>query len=406
MKWAPMRPMLLAGSLLGAIGCDAGLNTATATRDSSGVWIVESRLPAWSDGEAWTIAAEPTLQIGDLEGDPDYRFFRIEAAVWLPDGGIIVANGGTADIKAFGQGGGHRWTHGGRGDAPGEYRLISGLGTGPGDSLWVYDFGLRRFTVLTTLGDVVRTVSVGANLSAANAVGRYPDGSFVVKESWSGQTHDNTGFGLVRQLVAVARFASSGEGPDTIATVPGREVFLGVEGRRMVMSAPLFGRNASAATHRGSLVLGTQEIFQIEFFSMDGILEQVARVLDVDLSITASDVADMKARVLARELERERAMMASHLDAMDLPSTRPAYGDLLIDQDGNVWASEYMRYPKVPHDWYVISSRAEFLGTVPMPDGFRLLDIRDDAVLGVWRDESDVQYIRVYPLEKPPRQIR
>lgn len=176
MKWTPLRQVLFAGGFLGAIGCDAGLNTTAATRDSSGVWIVESRVPAWSDGEAWTIAAEPTLQIGNLEGDPDYQFFRIEAAVWLPDGGIAVANGGTADIKAFDQSGNYRWTRGGRGDAPGEYRLITGLGTGPGDSLWVYDFGLRRFTVLTTTGEVVWTVSVGASLSATNAVGRFPDG--------------------------------------------------------------------------------------------------------------------------------------------------------------------------------------------------------------------------------------
>jgi len=400
MVWKAVPPGLFAMVLIGAIGCDEGPPVPIGARDSSGVRIVESGTPRWSEGESWTIADDPTLQIGMLEGNPDYQFFQVEAAVWLDDGGVVVANGGTADVRAFDPMGGHRWTTGRRGDAPGEYRLITGLGVGPGDSVWVYDFGSRRFTILTTSGDVVRTISVGANLSATNAVGRFLDGSFVVKENWSGQTRDNTDLGMARQPVALARFTAAGEGPDTIATVLGREVFLGSEGGRVVMSAPLFGRNASAAIRGGKLVLGTQETFQIGFYSSSGALEQIARVVNIDLSITASDIAEMKAMALEREPANERAKMAAHLEAMDIPPTKPAYERLLIDRDGNVWAGNYTLYHDAARDWHVISSRGELLGTVTMPDRFRLLDVRDAEALGVWEDESDVQYIHIYPLVK------
>ncbi len=370
------------------------------TRDSLGVRIVESHGQRWATDDAWTIADHPALQIGTLDGDPDYQFFRIVAAVRLPNEHIVVANGGTSQIVAYDRSGTHLWTAGGRGEAPGEYRLITGLATGPGDSLWIYDFGLRRFTILTTTGDVVRTVSIGASLSAPGAIGRLRDGSFLVKEAWSGLAHGQDALGLERLPVAIARFGPDGEGPDTIATVPGREVFLGTEDGRMVMSAPLFGRNTSAAMRAGRLAVGDQETFQIAIHSAQGKLQRLARVPAVDLSISASDVSAMKAARLERESENERAMLARHLDAMDVPPTRPAFGDIMIDPQDYLWVSDYTSYPTVARSWRVFSPNGELLGTIDLPVRFRLLDIGDDFVLGVYRDDSDVEYVQLYALAR------
>ena len=41
-----------------------------------------------------------------------------------------------------------------------------------------------------------------------------------------------------------------------------------------------------------------------------------------------------------------------------------------------------------------------WLGTVATPRGLRVTEIGTDYVVGVWRDELDVEYIRVYDLEK------
>ena len=40
------------------------------------------------------------------------------------------------------------------------------------------------------------------------------------------------------------------------------------------------------------------------------------------------------------------------------------------------------------------------LGTVTMPAGFRATHIGADFVLGVWTDDDDVQYVRMYGLTK------
>ncbi len=383
------------------IACGSTTPEGVIVRDSAGVQISESSSPAWRNDDAWTVASLPRMQIGTLDGDPTYQFFRIEAAVSLPDGGIVVANGGTSELKAYDDAGQHLWTVGRQGEAPGEYRLITGLGVGPGDSFWVYDFGLRRFTVLTSGGETIRTFAVGAALSAVNAVGRLPDGSFVVKEGWSSRTHENNEFGLARQPVAIARFMEGRPRHDTIVALPGREIFLGTEGRRMVMSAPLFARNASAAMRGGTVVAGSQETFEIGFYSSQGILERIARVLDVDLSISTGDLAAMTKAILASEDESERVMLAQHLDEMDVPPSRPAYGDILTDRRGNVWLAEYVRYPAVPESWTVLDVPGRLLGVVRMPARFRLTEVGDDYVLGVWRDDSDVEYVRKYGLLKP-----
>ena len=41
---------------------------------------------------------------------------------------------------------------------------------------------------------------------------------------------------------------------------------------------------------------------------------------------------------------------------------------------------------------------AGFLGQVRAPPGFRVMCISEAGLAGVWRDELDVEYVRVYRL--------
>ncbi len=92
--------------------------------------------------------------------------------------------------------------------------------------------------------------------------------------------------------------------------------------------------------------MGDQETCQIAIHSAQGKLQRLARVPAVDLSISASDVSAMKA---ARR---------------------------------------------------VFSPNGELLGTIDLPVRFRLLDIGDDFILGVYRDDSDVEYVQLYALAR------
>ena len=45
-------------------------------------------------------------------------------------------------------------------------------------------------------------------------------------------------------------------------------------------------------------------------------------------------------------------------------------------------------------------AEGRFLGFITMPDRFSPFSLRDDLLYGVWRDELDVESVRLYPLRR------
>ncbi|MYG49469.1 MAG: hypothetical protein F4164_08915 [Gemmatimonadales bacterium] len=88
------------------------------------------------------------------------------------------------------------------------------------------------------------------------------------------------------------------------------------------------------------------------------------------------------------------------------PATLPSFKSLAIQDDGIVWREVYE--PTLtdydPSLWIVNDpSRAGgVVGTVTLPSGFRPYDIGRDYVLGVWRDELDIEFVQVYDLIETP----
>ena len=90
----------------------------------------------------------------------------------------------------------------------------------------------------------------------------------------------------------------------------------------------------------------------------------------------------------------------SFLEEAGLPDTRPAYLHLLPDRTGNLWVSEFARHPTAPGKWTVFDADGRWRGSVTMPPDFRPYEIGADWILGVERDEMDVQRVKLYPLVK------
>ncbi len=390
---------LLAG---GAAACaEHGESSRFTVRDSAGVEIVESRAAAGLDAAAWSVDAPPLLEIGVEEGSTEYQFSRVEGAVRLPGGRIVVADAGSREIRFFDSEGHFLSASGRRGDAPGEYRQIIALGEGPGDSIWVFDYGVRRFTVLTEDGRVARTLTLDPTLSNVGAVGRLADGSFVVREFWwAGGGGGEIRLGLRRDPAALARYSPDGATLDTIGLFLGREVYIGTEGGRGVMSTPLFAHGTSAAVRDDEIFIGDQERFEIGVYSAEGVLRRLIRLTHLDLRVTRTDIERATEQRLASVRAEQRVAMRAHLAAMDVPATRPAYGRLLVDSEGNLWVGDYAAYSDDPVLWRVFGAGGRLVTALRVPDRFRIYDIGADWVLGVWRDDFDVEHIRLYNLRK------
>jgi hypothetical protein len=52
-------------------------------------------------------------------------------------------------------------------------------------------------------------------------------------------------------------------------------------------------------------------------------------------------------------------------------------------------------------EWDVFDADGRYLGVVTMPDRFSAFSLRGDLLYGVWRDEFEVQYVKVYRITGP-----
>lgn len=151
----------LAAAVVAALaGCEPGAppEAGTASRDSADVVIVESESPAWDDGEAWSVAADPSVSIGVVDGEAAYQLDRVRAVASAPDGRIVVANAGSSEIRVYDSAGQHLVSFGGTGEGPGEFRRVGSMVL-LGDTVAVFDEAAQRLTTFDLSGALIGTTT-------------------------------------------------------------------------------------------------------------------------------------------------------------------------------------------------------------------------------------------------------
>ena len=165
-SWTQMKlPFHLTGLLLVTVACDQDGGRSpgrdspvleAVVRDSGQVRIIENPRPPSGSRLGWHIGTEPTVSIGELEGSEPYLLDRVGDALVLPDGRIVVANGGSDELRVFDASGIHVVTWGGRGEGPGEFTNLGQVHRWPGDSLLALYSQARRLTALDPEGNYGR----------------------------------------------------------------------------------------------------------------------------------------------------------------------------------------------------------------------------------------------------------
>jgi hypothetical protein len=122
----------------------------------------------------------------------------------------------------------------------------------------------------------------------------------------------------------------------------------------------------------------------------------------LDFTLTPDDREDYVRGRLTGLSPEERPAERARVEALPFPETRPALGTLLPDRGGNLWVGDWVLFPETPKEWKVFDPAGRWLGVVEVPIRFFPYEIGEDWVLGVERDELDVEYVVVYPLIKVP----
>jgi hypothetical protein len=324
------------------------------------------------------------------------EFAGILGAVRLPNGTTVVAEENGPRLLFFDTSGTLVRTVGRRGDGPGEFQVPQFLGRTE-DTVWVYDFSHSRVTRFDDAGELLGIVNLTPPLPSALAIGDLRDGSLVLMGQWASNGSRNTQ-GLVRDSVAVVRYAA-GIRADTIAVIPGREyVRRADETGRMVMSTAVFGRRASAVTWNGQIVLGIQNDRSLRVIGMDGRDKLVLRWPGPDLRLSETQISDWVENQVAAARSDQRDGLRVVLESSPRPERRPAYGRLLASRSGELWVAEYAAPDVEPASWDVFSRDGVWLGRVPNPEQLRILDVGSDWLLVARLDSLGAEHLELRSL--------
>lgn len=377
---------------------------STAVRDSAGIEIVESTLPRWSDSDAWRIESAPVLDLSASGSGPNHEFFRVRGMRRLSNGSLAVANGGSNEIRLYSADGSHIASLGGEGDGPGEFRAIVGFDNA-GDSLIVLD-ARGRVTFFAPDRALLGTFSVplpSGAIAESNAVAHLVNGEIVVETRVRFMFGYEGESAMLRQPGGLFRVDPTDESADSIGVTAGNEVFMHLNsGGGTFAGIPLFGRDAFVTTHAGRILLGDAVDMQVEELTADGVPARILRIPGYPLELSA-DVFEREREARLQENPDEMPPMILEF-YQDLPvaTRRPAYADVKVDPTGAVWLRPFVAPNEDggPEAWQVLGPEGAWLGGVEVPADFSVMEIGMDYVLGVHRDELDVEHPQVLGLHR------
>jgi hypothetical protein len=399
---AGRRVAVLASVALAACGGDADAGEGAFTvRDSAGVRIAESAAPAWRAGRGWRIGDAPEVEVGVAEGAPAHQFGRITGSTRLSNGVLVVADAGAGQVRAFTPDGRHLWTLGRKGGGPGEFEGMGRVVRTRGDTVAVWDSRHRRVTFVAPDGSLAGEAPFRPE-GFGTLVGGLANGDLLFTvPSRAGMPPS----GLQRDTTDLIRWSGI-DAWETVGRVPGAERYVKTEqvGRGLsvnVISRP-FGRTGSLAAVAEGFYVGGGDDYEIVRHAPDGSVQLSIRRPVPNRPVTPADMDRHREQQLAATRDpARRSEFDAMLRSISAPETMPAYAEIRADAEGSLWVRETADGTDGPAAWSVFTAEGRLLGTVALPERFRVTEIGTDYVLGTWRDDLDVQYVRLYRLVKP-----
>ena len=169
----------------------------------------------------------------------------------------------------------------------------------------------------------------------------------------------------------------------------------------MVIGHP-FGRSSPSAIWRGIILISPNDTYEIRGYDTSGALELIVRrehplrevsQADIDAYV-AEQLADVEGDELAEENVRFR------FEGFPTVESFPAFESLKVDARGYLWVEEY-RMPGVERTvWTVFDAEGHVQGLVETPLGLDVYEIGEDYILGLARDDFDIEYVQIFRLTR------
>jgi hypothetical protein len=387
---------------------------AYGVRDSAGVTIVESRRPATESRLGWRVGDRPILTIGTEEAEDGPRLYQVQAATRLPNGNVVVANGGSSELLVFDETGAFVAAWAGQGEGPGEFTDLSGLGRLAGDSLIATDALQGRVSVFDSQGNHGRTTKLEGEpgpLMRALAMGPVPYVMIGVLPNGTLLTKSTDGYetrGFWRWTNTYALVKADGTGPISLGEYPGPETYSDSytnEAERMVYVSRLrhpFGKTTAHTVWGDLVAFGRNETYEIRAFAADGSLARIVRREHASGSPTQEQLDAHFRERFASMPDEQRTSRLEVAANVPMVETFPAYSNMRSDALGHLWVAEF-KLPDEDHDftlWTVFDQEGLAAGFVETPPGLVVYEIGADYILGKRTGDLDIESVEVWELSR------
>jgi len=398
-----LRPLLvLAGLLLGGACADTATNPSPVTvRDSAGITVVENPAPGDDAILSWSVDEVPRLDVGSLDGPETHQLFRVQDVHVLPDRRVVVADGGSGEIRFYDLEGRHLESWGGQGEGPGEFRMpVSLLPWPAGDSLGVWDGRLRRLTVYGPGGEVGRTLSFPevAGVPSPSLTDLLPDGGLVLT-GIEFRFQDSPE--LVRPPIHGMVVEPDGTLRDTLGALPGSEAVIRTSEQAVNILRVPFARTSVTQVVGDEVIFTPNDAWELRYHGPAGALRRIVRLARPPRAVTEGDLEALREHRVAQAPEAQRAGVRAANSNVLHPETMPAFQRVLPDALGYTWVQEYRpAFEEGPERWSVFDAEGRFMGRVETPAGLTVLQVGEEFLAGRARDELDVEHVQVWGLTR------
>jgi hypothetical protein len=341
---------------------------------------------------------------------PGHALFGVQGAARLSDGRIAIANGGSSEVRFFSQAGQLVATAGRQGRGPQEFQRIQAFARGAADSLVVLS-GDVSIVVVSPTAEVVSKTPLG--WAPLRFECRIAEGGILIAADRSLilQAEENRGIagcppmldGRTRNTDILARLDPSDLTVDTLGIFPGTER----DGPRYAA----FGRVLAVAVSDDRIFAGETGGDSIVVFSLDGFRQTTWHA-----PLDETPIPDAVRAHQPEPFQRRDGSIVTP-DPYTFEHVYPRFGRLVPDHLGHLWI---MAYPQLAEPiasiqlttlfspvvdpegarWTVLGPDGSLAATVQTPPGLYVLEIGEDYILGLVRDELDVESVRLYALDR------
>ncbi len=388
-------------SLVWVVACQSGNGNEpmTTTTDSAGVTIVTNDGPQWGEGEGWRLGAEPTVDLGGWDAAPEYDFGYISDAIVLDDGTLVVADGGSNELRFYDAAGVHVRTVGGQGQGPGEFESL-GFVERLGDSLIVADGRLRRLSVFDLKGTFGRTILLmpSDSVSFPRPAGLFADGRVLVRGSRRREGPPKAG--LSQHVNPLYWYTPDGVFGGAVGDFSSGETFTQVMENGYRVGSPPFAESGWVKAAGETVYFGLGKTSELRQYAAAGQLQRIVRFEREPRPVTEA----AHARAIEQQLAAISAQFRESVEGLyrDMPmlEVMPIWDGLNVDARGYMWLFGYVAPGDTGREFMVFDAEGVLLGSVAGPKKFTPVHIEEDFVLGRWTDEDDLVHLQMYELVK------